>query len=348
MDEQERQALIEEVASAWRTRGDEGIQAHPAWEKLDEAGRIEAFKIAAALRKMEAALDEEGLSTTGRVVLEQVMQRVEADRTEDNVVKLSDARKGNGAPVKKRDTGMASVISFPKRVMQSQPWAVAAVALLVVGVGLLSVRERQGPGTGVFGGEKVATTEEAPTREEAAEPSVEPAEPARPTPAEEERIEVAQAEPEPAPREKQRRRRKREKPAQAEPSPAPQEEAPVVVAEAPTEPKPAEPGEEPELPELAPGMKGPPGSANALSEGDQAKSASEHEQKICKMRVSALEKLVAKKPDYEPAPREQLAAGRCYNILGNQAKAKHWLERAAKHPDTKTAAERELRKVVGE
>lgn len=346
MDEQERQALIEEVASAWRTRGNEGIRAHPAWEKLDEAGRIEAFQIAATLRKMEAALDEDGLSTTGRVVLEQVMQRVEAQPAEDNVVKLSDARKGNGAPARKPDTGMARVISFPKRVMQSQPWAMAAVALLVVGVGLLSVRERGGPGTGVLGGEQVATTEEAPTRDEATEPTVEPTEPARPTAAEEERIEVAQAEPEPATRDRQRRRRKREKPAQAEPSPVQQEEAPVVVAEAPSKPKAAE--EPSEFPELAPGVQGQPGSANALSEGDQAKSATEHERKICRMRVSALEKLVAKKPDYEPAPSEQLAAGRCYNILGNKDKAKHWLERAAKHPDTKAAAERELRKVVGE
>ena len=94
-------------------------------------------------------------------------------------------------------------------------------------------------------------------------------------------------------------------------------------------------------------MQGQPGSASALSEGDEAKSASEHEQKICRMRVSALEKLVARKPDYEPVPSEQLAAGRCYNILGDKAKAKEWLESAAKHPDTKAAADQELRKLSG-
>lgn len=342
MDEQERQALIEEVASAWRTRGDEGIEAHPAWQQLDEAGRIEAFEIATALRKMEAALDEDGLSTTGRVVLEHVMQRVGAQPAEDNVVKLSDARKGNGAPARKPDTGMARVISFPKRVMQSQPWAMAAVALLVVGVGLLSVRERHGPGTGALDGQQVAGTKETPKEAETVEP---PAEPMEPVPVEEERVEVAEAKPEPVPRQERKRRRKREKPTHAEPEPTPEEigedEAPVLAAaeaEAPSE-------EPTELPTLAPGMKGQPGSANALSEGDQAKSASEHDQKICKMRMSALEKLISRKADYEPAPEEQLAAGRCYGILGDKDKAKHWLKRAAKHPETRIAAERALRRL---
>ena len=344
MDEQERQTLIEEVASAWRTRGDEGIQTHPAWEKLDEAGRSEAFEIAAALRKIEAALDEEGLSTTGRVVLEQVMQQVESDRTEDNVVKLSDARKGNGAPVRKPDTGMARVISFPKRVMQSQPWAMAAVALLVVGVGLLSVRERQGPGTGTLDGEQVAANEEVPKKAETAE-----RERPQAVPAEEERVEVAEADPQAKPTKERRRRRKRDKPAAEEPAPEDigQDEAPALAAaEPPPKADTTTPGEEPsELPDLAPGMQGRPGSANALSEGDQAQSASEHEQKICRMRVSALEEMVGRKANYEPPPEEQLAAGRCYNILGNKDKSKHWLERAAKHPDTKAAAERELRKL---
>ena len=273
MDQEERQALIEEVASAWRALGEGGIEAHPGWELLDEEGRIEAFEIAATLRKMEAALDEEGLSTTGRVVLERVMQQAERDAAPDNVVRLSDARKGNGAPEKKQDRGMARVIAFPKRVMQSQPWAMAAVALLVVGVGLLSVRERQGPGTGTLDGQQVATTEEPQRELEAAEPPEEPSEPTTPTVVKEERIEVAEAE-QPAPK-KQRRRRKPKQPTEPAAEPMEQEEAPLVVAEAPSKTETTEPAGEPPEPALAPSMKGPPGSTTAMSWGryrtDEAK-----------------------------------------------------------------------------
>jgi hypothetical protein len=312
---------------------------------LDEEGRIEAFEIAAMLRKMEAALDEEGLSTTGRVVLEQVMQQAERDAAPDNVVKLSDARKGNGAPEKKQHRGVARVIAFPKRMMQSQPWAMAAVALLVIGVGLWSVRERHGPGTGVIGGQQVATTDEPRREMEAAEPPEQPSEPAAPAVVEEERIEVAEAEPEQRAPEKRRRRRKPKQTTKPTTEPVKQEEPPLVVAEAPSKAETTKPAGEPPEPVLAPSMKGPPGSTTALSEGGGAATASEHKRKICNARVTTLEKMVARKADYEPAPEEQLAVGRCYNLLGNKAKARYWLERAAKHPDTKAAAERELRKL---
>jgi hypothetical protein len=343
MDQEERQALIEEVASAWRSSTEGGIESHPGWKLLDEEGRVEAYEIAAMLRKMEAALDEEGLSTTAQVVLERVMEQAERDAAPDNVVKLNEARKGNGAPERKQDRGVAPVIAFPKRVMQSQPWAMAAVALLVVGAGLLSVRERQGPGTGAVGGVQVATTEEPQREIDASEPSAQPSEPAAPAVVEEERIEVAAAEPQ-APKKKPRRRKPKQPTAPAA-EPQAEEEAPIVVAEAPSQTEKTEPAGEPPDPVLAPSMKGPPGSTTALSEGDTATTPSDHKRRICDARVTTLEKMVARKADYEPAPEEQLAVGRCYNLRGNEVKARYWLERATKHPDTKAAAERELRKL---
>lgn len=70
MTEQERQELIEQVASAWRPEGvDGGTRSLPAWHDLDEAGRTEAFELARRLRTLEAALDPDGLSTTARAVL---------------------------------------------------------------------------------------------------------------------------------------------------------------------------------------------------------------------------------------------------------------------------------------
>lgn len=65
-------ALVEAVASAYRPTGQQAVRAHPNWYDLDEAGRRLAFERALALRKLEAALDPDGLSTTARAVLRKV------------------------------------------------------------------------------------------------------------------------------------------------------------------------------------------------------------------------------------------------------------------------------------
>lgn len=348
MTPEERQALIEEVASAWRTRGDEGIQTHPAWEQLDDAGRIEAFEIAAALRKMEAALDPDGLSTTGRVVLERVWQQAKSDLTSADVVKLDDARRGNGQPkingkpAPDDDSSLATVISFPKRIMQSQPWAVAAVALLVVGVGVWMVREREGPGTGVSDREALAVAEGPAPKEEAA-PYEEPERPRPmlmdPGPApqpELERFEVVEIESEDG------EVRRELRPIKQQPTrrKAPTEEPSALAAAEPPPPK-EEQAQDPKPPELQSFESGDTGTANAIS-GERPASATDQERKICAARVSVVEKLVSQNESYEPAPEEQLAVGRCYAVLGKKGKAKYWLERAAKYPETKVRAEKAL------
>jgi hypothetical protein len=69
----DREELVEQAASAWRPRGRDGeVRAHPAWHDLDPAGRAEAFELARTERKLEAAMDAEGLSATGRAVLERI------------------------------------------------------------------------------------------------------------------------------------------------------------------------------------------------------------------------------------------------------------------------------------
>ncbi len=65
-----RDALIEEVVSAWRQHGVDGeIRASVAWHDLDEAGRLEAHQQTVRMRQLEAAMDPDGLTTTGRHVL---------------------------------------------------------------------------------------------------------------------------------------------------------------------------------------------------------------------------------------------------------------------------------------
>lgn len=66
--------LIEQAASAFRPRDprDGRARPHPAWLDLDEAGRQAAFDEAARARRLEAALDPAGLSTTARAVLARI------------------------------------------------------------------------------------------------------------------------------------------------------------------------------------------------------------------------------------------------------------------------------------
>jgi hypothetical protein len=73
MTDEERSALVEQAAAAWRPTAIDGtIRSHPAWHDLDERGRREAFELATITRKLEAALDEGGLSTTAKAVLAKI------------------------------------------------------------------------------------------------------------------------------------------------------------------------------------------------------------------------------------------------------------------------------------
>ena len=64
--------LIEEVAGAHRPRDPRRLRFHPHWHDLSEDERLLAFDRARALRALEAGLDPDGLSSTGRAVLERI------------------------------------------------------------------------------------------------------------------------------------------------------------------------------------------------------------------------------------------------------------------------------------
>ena len=75
MTPEEEEALVEQVAGAYRPRAREELRYHPAWHDLGEAERLRAFEIARALRKVEAALDADGMSTTAHAVLARIEGR---------------------------------------------------------------------------------------------------------------------------------------------------------------------------------------------------------------------------------------------------------------------------------
>lgn len=73
MTEKERAALVEAAASPHRARAPDGrVVASSAWHDLDEAGRREVYEAARAWRRIEAALDPDGLSGTARAVLDRL------------------------------------------------------------------------------------------------------------------------------------------------------------------------------------------------------------------------------------------------------------------------------------
>ena len=74
MTREEEDLLIEQVAGAYRPRaGDDAIGYHKAWHDLGAQGRIRAYEVARVQRPLEAALDDEGLSSTARAVLARIL-----------------------------------------------------------------------------------------------------------------------------------------------------------------------------------------------------------------------------------------------------------------------------------
>jgi hypothetical protein len=90
--------------------------------------------------------------------------------------------------------------------------------------------------------------------------------------------------------------------------------------------------------EPARGAKAAPTAARFETEVVDA--AVDREQQ-CKNEVSALEKRT-KDDAYRPTPEEELRIGRCYQLLGQRKKAKQWLRRAAEHPSTSARAKEAL------
>ncbi len=66
----------------------------------------------------------------------------------------------------------------------------------------------------------------------------------------------------------------------------------------------------------------------------------------CERRVDEIERLERADHDYVPKSEEQLAIGKCYGTLGDVAKARKWLQRAAEHRETKSRAEEALRRLA--
>jgi hypothetical protein len=235
----------------------------------------------------------------------------------------------------------------PRLFLWRQPLAMAAVALLVVGIGVSTVSIVRGPGQ-----QQLA---EAPAVDDHA------AEAAQPKGLEEEvggagaeRLELAQAslddvvareaaaEP-PAPRKARAsgaRPRKKKGVRGAGRDDAP---ARVALAEADLAAAPA--ARQYDASELASLEAGESKSASSSREANGPKGATTEEERQCTSTILVFEKRQKDNPNFEPTPEQALDAGLCYQRLGRRNDAERWLKRAAEHRSTKARATEALKKL---
>ncbi len=234
-------------------------------------------------------------------------------------------------------------IPFYKKMVQVPPWAMAAVALLAVGVGVWSiprtVQFESDADRPMLEAKAAVPVEEAPRDERVArEPASEEAAfgamddtvDAAPVVA----MESAKSAGRPVRRRAPRAKKRRDAIARQSAPEADAENRGMAPAAAPAK---------------AEGVAQRSAAGGALAE-DAALASAElgdmdakrDETSQCRVKVNAFERRLRDEKGYEPAPEEELAIGRCYQRLGETAKARAWLERAAADPATKRRARKAL------
>ena len=243
------------------------------------------------------------------------------------------------------------VLPLRKRRLQPPPWAMAAIAMLAVGVGVWSIpREVQFEGdlapaddapVGRDGSDRKVAEEEFLAEQALADDEDEfagklaatesPAEVNVPAAA----LERGEAGPEKsAPRRAREKRRSR--PSIDDERVGGAAQAPASVAVADMQGLNAEESQSREVTAKA--------SAPEKKEGDAPVDLAS----ACKRKIDDIERSARANDDHEPAPEEELEIGLCYQRLKNVVEARKWLERAAAHRRTKARAEKALRTLAPE
>lgn len=275
-------------------------------EAVDRDGVRE---ILARCPECRAAFDElkAVLLTAEQLPIEQPPVEVDAA-----ILRAAGARVPEAVPVKKRR-------------LQPAPWAMAAIAMLAVGVGVWTI-----PQEAAFEGDVAPADEKHAEEAVVAEQTREDAEgalagslavagptsamnaPARAS----ERTEAEAKQGSPRPERPKRRARS----SRDEPRAGGSAQAPASLAMAET------------------AKASAPGKEEGADESVQASA--------CRRKVADVERRAGRDEDYAPA--EELAIGQCYQELDNVTEARKWLERAATHRKTKAAAEKALRQLPPE
>jgi len=266
----------------------------------------------------------------------------------------------------------ATVVPLRKRLLQTPPWAMAAVALLAVGLGVWSiprdVQLESEADSAVFEAEEAVPFAEAPGDDalgggmatEDAFGAVQVSDEAKVAALNEVRepAPVASGAPakgaaRPARRELPRAKKRLDALAKRSASGAVPESAAASAPEAPAQVQADDRATaRAAAPVAAKGEAAAERSVQGVAVAADADFADEEaedrgaksaEAEDCKARVAAFERRLRGDKGYEPGPEEELAIGRCYQTLGDTAKARTWLQRAATDPATKRRAQKALR-----
>lgn len=242
------------------------------------------------------------------VVVDQLPLEDPPSRVDAEVLRAAAMRRANVTPLRKWR-------------LQAPPWAMAAIALLAVGIGVWSippsgdVATEDALGTGVVETEGDVVAEQKPVgaREETAQASSEKAE-ARVLLDQREPVKPRAEAPAKSPLARRERGQAKRKALSA----------PVQKANAP---------------EAAPTESFAADAVAGLGMLEEAKEDRDDKaDEACRKTVADFQKRSRRDEDYAPDPEQQLALGRCYAKLGDIKRARTWLERAATHPKTKTRA----------
>jgi len=213
------------------------------------------------------------------------------------------------------------VVRLKKRRLQPAPWAMAAIAVLAVGIGVWTIpREVQlegdaPPADMKYGEDAVMAEQMLGDEEEALDGRVAVAELEAPKPA---------------------RAKRRSRSSANEPSAARIAQAPAALPAADTAAAGA--GESRSTNEVA---------AKASTPSKQERD-DEDVNTACRRKVDDVERRARADKDFAPTPEEKLAIGKCYQALDKVAEARKWLQRAAAHRTTKAPAEKALRELAPE
>lgn len=240
----------------------------------------------------------------------------------------------------------AKVTTIRKSRLQAPPWAMAAIAVLAVGVGVWSIPRGEDSGTETALGATVAESEadvmagQAPVS--APEPQLDQKKQIAPT-----------AE---APAKSSLARRERAISAPKAPKARKTRTAPAArakVAERVSDEVFAADGvaasDMPSAPAAGAGAgarTAKPAGLAAASLEEETKEDRDDVDETCRETVAAFEKRRRKDETYTPDPEHQLTLGRCYAKRGNTKQARTWLHRAATHDETKSRAQAALQKLT--
>jgi hypothetical protein len=204
------------------------------------------------------------------------------------------------------------------RWLAPPPWAVAAAALLAVGIGVWAIPRAQR----VEHAPDAVGTEPEPTSGDAPEPRL-----ARDA---KNRLAASPSEASTINERRATRAQIPEAPARAKRKSRDDSEAPPSAKEA-------------ESNAARSAVAGAPEGADLALREEAPRISAE-----CEHRLTEVERREADADTSQMEPEDLLATGRCYQEIGDLAKARRWLRRAATHPETKKRAERALRRLPAE